>query len=283
MAPADSWIEWFDHGNIDHYYLFNIQYIILPKQIRPPHFLIEVYEEGDLNNNNNNNKKYRRHFQVYKVKRSNYFIVTTRCHTHGKSMKYNNCLHPLFHDAKPGRGYGRGFDSVDKVDDDWQYTMSAPPKFKKRPLTLYQMDHRKPSELPISRFKIVQRKSKILHETISPNTYSCKVKVGKKELMKDDGIFVVLKVNYHPHWNCNINNEKQVQPILRVAPGYLAVQLYDEYSTSSRDDIEFDIQCTYNVPLYKNVLLLIPLIIFGGWIVFMLYQLLYKKKKSKEE
>ena len=56
MAPADSWIEWFDHGNIDHYYLFNIQYIILPKQIRPPHFLIEVYEEGDLNNNNNNNK-----------------------------------------------------------------------------------------------------------------------------------------------------------------------------------------------------------------------------------
>ena len=75
------------------------------------------------------------------------------------------------------------------------------------------MDHRKPSELPISRFKIVQRKSKILHETISPNTYSCKVKVGKKKYRKNESINPTNKIFNYPGWKSNYNLIKELKTI----------------------------------------------------------------------
>jgi hypothetical protein len=291
MAPADSWIEWFDHGNIDHYTLFNVHYIIMPIQLKPPYFLTKLDYDGAIYNKKTRNANANRRFQMYKVKHSSYWIVATRCHTHVLSMKYNNCLHPLFHDARPGRGYGRGFeegsDLSTAVDDDWKYTMSAPPKYKKPPLTLYQMDHRKSSELPKTRGKMMQRiAGVVLNETIGQSSYSCNVQVNQNKLNDvENGIFVVLKVNYHPHWKCVINNGdgfvKDIDDIFRVAPGYLAVQLQSKSvkvlpaKKKKQEVVIYNVRCTYGMPFYKRMLLWIPIIIFMLWFLLIVYKNIY--------
>ena len=98
-----------DHGNIDHYHLFNVN-VILPRFIRPPPFLSVPYGNKKISKN---------FFRLYKVQTEGYCAVLRRCSNHAESMKFDNCLHPLFHDAKPGRGYGRF--SVDNVDPSWKY------------------------------------------------------------------------------------------------------------------------------------------------------------------
>ena len=86
MAPGDSWIEWMDHGNIDHYHLFNVKYIILPRFIRPPPFL-ESIPYGNKKKISTNS------FRLYKVQTEGYCAVLHRCSNHIESMKFNNCLH----------------------------------------------------------------------------------------------------------------------------------------------------------------------------------------------
>ena len=97
MAQASHYAEWFDHLNYDHYDLFNVRYLITPaKSTRSsPPFGTTLYNDG-----------------IVKVSfvnaSSGYFSVHTRCKTYKMSTKARSCLHPLLHDARFGRGHGRG-------------------------------------------------------------------------------------------------------------------------------------------------------------------------------
>ena len=62
-----------------------------------------------------------------------YCLVVRGCGGgYAASVKHGNCLHPLFHDARPGRGYGRGVSAAeggtfDSVDGEWMYTNATRP------------------------------------------------------------------------------------------------------------------------------------------------------------
>jgi hypothetical protein len=249
MAPGDSWIEWMDHGNIDHYHLFNVKYVILPRFIRPPPFLESVpYGNKKISKN---------FFRLYKVQTEGYCAVLRRCSNHAESMKFDNCLHPLFHDAKPGRGYGRF--SVDNVDPSWKYVQSKPPPGNLPPLTLYQMDHRLPKDLPKSRINRT-RAGIVLNETISPGSYGCHVYISNDQRKSNpESVFVVIKVNFHPHFRCRINDgEAGVHRIFQVAPGYIAIRFDDNVAVPQES--YYNIRCDYEVPLHKRYLAYIPVV-----------------------
>ena len=80
-------------------------------------------------------------------------------------MKVGHCLHPLFHDARPGRGYGKGAEDTVEVDGEWMYMegVAAPPP-NRPPMSLDQMNRRR--VLPESRASLT-RAGHVLSEIVS--------------------------------------------------------------------------------------------------------------------
>jgi hypothetical protein len=113
MAPASLYGDWFDHHNRDHYTLFNVEHILMPSWELPPPFPRETTRLTPRN----------APIQLYRIRRESsessngFFMVLQNCPNETASGRAYHCLHPLLHDAKYGRGYGKGSLAHAHVED----------------------------------------------------------------------------------------------------------------------------------------------------------------------
>ena len=267
MSPVGSWVEWFDHGNHDHYELFNVKYILMPRNISPAPFLKGIKLAFDTR------------FFLYSVITEGYGFIARGCESHKLSMKVGRCLHPLFHDARPGRGYGKGAEDVIDVDEDWMYdeSITSPPA-RRPPLTLNQMNRRE--VLPPSRSHLT-RAGKIDAESSKHGgtRFEFSIRMDrtthvdntdkKKKSSISNGEALIVKTNWHPHWSCNIRNNTtrlivDGSQLLRVAPGYFAIPLehaLNQLNVSLDGVVNINVECEYAAPKYKVFLIYVSAIV----------------------
>ena len=299
MSPVGSWIEWFDHGNIDHYDLFNIRYLVAPADLWSTD---RRHNENDNNNNNNRPRFLSKistvgasgKYVLYQVSKnitsdrrgstSGYSLVAKGCENDDVSLKYMKCLHPMLHDARPGRGYGRQSERVKRVDPEWMYLEEDhPDRGRRLPLmSLAQMNQRKRENLPISRQHLTLIGT-LMEENMHDDggKYEATVRVVRAEKERKEEVeegkeeeeegkeedelehaAVVVKINYHPHWICSLNGTRI--KTYRVAPGYIAMKVGDvsKEKTGKGEGVqvgEIKVVCEYLVPRYKKILMMCPL------------------------
>ena len=228
-SPNSDTEQFFDEENLKHYDFYNVGYLVLPADKKPPQFTNLIIKKGK--------------FSLYKVNSEGWFTLgKSSLEIATKKTNLVNISHlwiysPMFANKNyPAIALNNEkYTFVDKTIEmsDQNNINGSGPIWRENPL----FENQKIFEL-----SLIDKVEKKL-----PQGYSINFK------LKDQcqNCILVLKQTFHPNWEIKVNGKKQ--EAFPVFPFFTAIQL------SSPG--EYEIIATYKPAIYKNILLIISLII----------------------
>ena len=195
--------NFFDENRLEHYDLFNIKYVVVPKNSLMPSFMKPVKSIG-------------RH-QLYQVETTGYFdLVGSRLSFTGdKTEFHSNAISWLTSGLPEAKLHP-------------QVSVSGSPKylgFDTRPSTVILMPNA-PEHQPLNSIDDLnsyaaqtyanQTRGSIISEDVGPNYYSAVVDVERESIL-------MLKTTFHPNWRTVVDGANTES--LMLMPGFIGVQL----------------------------------------------------------
>lgn len=240
-SPNAEYDQFFDDRQLSFYTLYNVHYVVLPKDISAPDFAKPIKIIGP--------------YHVYEIASGGYFSgATSSTVVYGKKTHFVNFGHwwlaskAIVHNEYPIIDYGKKRHIVGKNILSLQG------------LTSYQDMNGKHYSLwergPIYTGDVKAIKPKKISEKISRRTYSAVFTAPEKCF----NCVIVLKNTYHPNWNVKVNGKKvKTYPVF---PFYIGITV-DSAG-------EYNVTAEYMPGKIKIILFIIPILIIGGYLFFVI-------------